>query len=304
VHAAEVTGQQLPVDGSTSGEVFRSGKPVITEAFRHAIAGFTDVGQRSAVVMPLRAGDTVLGVIAVARNPDRPRFDNSYLELVSDFAGHAAIALRLAAAHARERDLSVLADRERIAHDLHDHVIQRLFATGMDLQGSIARARSPELIDRLTRSVDELQATIQEIRTTIFGLQHPSAPTGDFRQRIQELVAALTGERPISTTLQMVGPMTVVDVELADHAEAVIAEAISNAVRHSGASRLTIDMSAADQLVIDITDNGRGIPPDNQRRSGLANIAHRAEQAGGTCEINTPADGGTHLRWTAPLIDR
>jgi signal transduction histidine kinase len=95
-----------------------------------------------------------------------------------------------------------------------------------------------------------------------------------------------------------------VDVELADHAEAVIAEAISNAVRHSGASRLTIDMSAADQLVIDITDNGRGIPPDNQRRSGLANIAHRAEQAGGTCEINTPADGGTHLRWTAPLIDR
>ena len=112
-------------------------------------------------------------MIAVARNPHQPRFDPSYLDLVSDFAGHAAIALRLAAAHARERELSVLADRERIAHDLHDHVIQKLFAAGMDLQGSIARARSPELVERLTRTVDDLQATIDEIRTSIFGLQHP-----------------------------------------------------------------------------------------------------------------------------------
>jgi len=172
VHAADVIGQQVPVDGSTSGEVFRSGQPVIT-----------DVGQRSAVVMPLRAADTVLGVIAVARNPDQPRFDNSYLDLVSDFAGHAAIALRLAAAHARECELSVLSDRERIAHDLHDHVIRRLFAAGMDLQGSIARAHSPELVDRLTRTVNDLHTTIQEIRTTIFELQHPSTQAGDFRQR-------------------------------------------------------------------------------------------------------------------------
>jgi len=302
VHAGEVIGQQVPVDGSTSGEVFRSGKPVITESFGYPIAAFTDVGQRSAVVMPLRAGDTVLGVIAVARNPHQPRFDPSYLDLISDFACHAAIALRLAAAHARERELSVLADRERIAHDLHDHVIQKLFAAGMDLQGSIARARSPELVERLTRTVDDLQATIDEIRTSIFGLQHPSGQVADFRQRIQRLIADLTQDRPIATTLQVLGPMTGVGVELADHADAVITEAISNTVRHSGASRLTIEITAAHELAIDLIDNGCGIPADNQRRSGLANMHRRAEQLGGTCQIATPTGGGTHVRWTAPLI--
>lgn len=144
VHAGVVIDQQVAVDGSTSGEAFRSGEPVITDAFRHPIRGFTDGGQRPAVVAPLRAGDEVLGVIAVARNQHQPRFDTSYLELLSDFANHAAITLRLASAHIRERELAVLVDRERIAHDLHDHVIQKLFAAGMDLQGSIARARSPE----------------------------------------------------------------------------------------------------------------------------------------------------------------
>ena len=302
VHAGEVIGHQVPVDGSTSGAVFRSGQPVITESLRYPIAAFTDVGQRSAVVMPLRAGDTVLGVIAVARHPDQPRFDSSYLDLVRDFAGHAAIVLRLAAAHARERELSVLADRERIAHDLHDHVIQKLFAAGMDLQGSIARARSPELVERLTRTVDDLQSTIDDIRSTIFGLQHPSGQVVDFRQRIQRLIAKLTDDRPIATTLRMLGPMTGVGGELAAHAEAVLTEAISNTVRHSGASRLTIEITAADEMAIDIIDNGRGIPADNQRRSGLANMARRAEQLGGTCQITTPTGGGTHVHWSTPLI--
>ncbi|MEN4477716.1 MULTISPECIES: sensor histidine kinase [Mycolicibacterium] len=303
VHAGEVIGQQVPVQGSTSGEVFRTGKPVITESFRYPIAAFTDVGQRSAVLMPLRAGDTVLGVIAVARDPHQPRFGPSYLDLVSDFAGHAAIALRLAAAHARERELSVAVDRERIAHDLHDHVIQKLFAAGMDLQGSIARARSPELVERLTRTVDDLQATIDAIRTSNFGLQHPRGQVADFRQRIQRLIAELTENRPIATTLQMRGSITGVGVELADHADAVITEAISNTVRHSGASRLTIEITTGDELAIDLIDNGCGIPTDNQRRSGLSNMERRAERLGGTCQITTPSEGGTHVRWTAPIIE-
>ena len=150
--------------------------------------------------------------------------------------------------------------------------------------------------------MDDLHATIQEIRTTIFGLQHPSGHVADFRQRIQRLIADLTDDRGISTTLQMVGPMTVMGVQLADHAEAVITEAISNTVRHSGASRLTIEITAVDELAIDIIDDGRGIPPDNQRRSGLANMAQRAEQLGGICQITSPTEGGTHVHWTAPLI--
>jgi GAF domain-containing protein len=141
LHASDVIGQLVPVDGSTTGEVFRSGAPVITEAFHHPIHGFTDVGQRPAIVMPLRAQDGVLGVIAVARNQYRPRFDTGYLALMRDFADHAAVALKLAAGREQARELAVLSDRERIAHDLHDHVIQRLFAAGIDLQGTTARCR-------------------------------------------------------------------------------------------------------------------------------------------------------------------
>lgn len=301
LHAAEVTGQCVPVDDSTSGAVFRSGKPLITEALSYPIHAFTDVGQRSAIVMPLRADDVVAGVIAVARGPDEPAFDSNDLELVRDFATHAAIALALAAGRENARLRTILAERERIAHDLHDHVIQRLFAAGMDLQGTLARARSPEVADRLNRTLDDLQTIIEEIRSTIFRLKSPLARDGGFRQRIQRVVADLTESRDIVTSVQMFGPMTAVGDELAEHAEAVTTEAISNAIRHSGASRLTVEFSVADMFTVVIIDNGCGIPVDNPRRSGLANMTRRAEQLGGTCEITSPSEGGTRIHWTAPL---
>jgi signal transduction histidine kinase len=304
VHADEVMGRQVPVQGSTSGEVFRSAQPVITESLRYPIQAFTDVGQRPAILMPLRADDQVAGVIAIARAADQPPFDESYLDLVSDFATHAAIALVLAAARDDARQLTILAERERIAHDLHDHVIQRLFAAGMDLQGTLARARSPEVAERLNRTLDDLQTIIEEIRTTIFQLKSPLGKNADFRQRIQQVVADLTENREIVTTLRLHGPMTAVGGELAEHAEAVTTEAVSNALRHSGASRLTVEVDVADMFILDVSDNGCGIPADNSRNSGLANMKHRAEQLGGTCEITNPPEGGTRVHWVAPLTDQ
>ncbi len=291
------------MEGSTSGGVFRSGEPLISESLSYPIQAFTDVGQRPAIVMPLRARDEVVGVIAIARGADQPPFNESYLDLMSDFATHAAIALVLASAREDARQLTILAERERIAHDLHDHVIQRLFAAGMDLQGTLARARSPEVADRVNRTLDDLQTIIEEIRTTIFQLKSPLGKDGDFRHRIQRVVADLTGNRDVVTTVRMHGPMTAVDGELADHAEAVTAEAISNALRHSGASRLTVEISVADMFILDIIDNGCGIPADNSRHSGLANMKHRAQQLGGNCEITNPPEDGTRVHWVAPLID-
>jgi signal transduction histidine kinase len=301
-NARQVIGQCVPVDGSTTGGVFRSGAPVITESFRHPIAAFTDVGERPAIVMPLRSHEAVIGVIAVARNAQQPPFGEGYLALMGDFADHAAIALTLSAAREHARELSLLADRERIAHDLHDHVIQRLFAAGMDLQGTIARSRSPDITNRLSRTLDSLQNTIDDIRATIFKLKStPNLGPGP-RQRIQDAVRELTETRDIATTLQFSGPMTVVSAELAEHAEAVVMEAISNTLRHSGATTLRIEVAVEDDLSIDVVDNGRGIPADNQRRSGLANLNRRADQVGGSCEISSPPSGGTRVRWTAPLI--
>jgi len=218
---------------------------------------------------------------------------------MSEFAD--GLALTLAAARKSERELSIVADRERIAHDLHDHVIQQLFAAGMSLQGTIARAHSPMVVtDRLRRTVDDLQDVVDDIRTTIYRLQRPVERTGDFRQRMQLIVAGLTADSPIKATLQMSGPLAVIGATLAGHAEAATREAVSNAVRHSGATSLHIEVTVSDRLVIAIIDNGRGIPADNQRRSGLANLRRRADLAGGQCQITTPPGGGTHVRWSAP----
>ena len=303
LYADEVLGQWVPVEGSTTGAVFRSGTPVITAAFGHPPQAFTDAGRRPAIVMPLRSEHTVLGVIAVARNSDQPPFDAEHLDLMSDFADHAAMALTLASALEHARYLTVLADRERIGHDLHDHVIQRLFAVGLDLQGTIARSRSSEITDRLNRTVTDLQTTIEDIRTTIFELHSTGRQRIGFRQRIQAAVADLTENGAVVTTLRMSGPMSVIGDDLAGHAESVILEAVSNAVRHSGATQLTVEVAVADELDIMVTDDGCGISADNGRRSGLANMASRAEQIGGRCHLATPPGGGTEVHWTVPLPD-
>lgn len=301
LNSALVVGQQVPIEASTTGAVFRSGQPVITELFRYPILAFTDVGERPAVVVPLRARHGVVGVIAVARAVHHAPFDNSHLELMGDFADHAAIALTLASARDQARELMIVADRERIAHDLHDHVIQRIFAVGMDLQGTVAMARSPQIASRLNRTIDDLQSTINQIRAAVFKLEPSAGWDVGFRQRVQDAVADLTENRDIATILHISGSTTVVSDELADHAEAVLKEAVSNAIRHSGATSLTIEVAVADALVLDILDNGSGIAAGNIRRSGLANMQRRARQAHGTCDIETPPGGGTHVRWTAPL---
>jgi signal transduction histidine kinase len=300
-YSSQVIGRRVPVEGSTTGDVVRCGKPLITNSFRYPIEGFTDAGERPTIVMPLRADDTVLGAIAVARAVQQPPFGDDYLELVSNFARHAAIALALATGREHARELAILADRERIAHDLHDHVIQKLFVAGLDLQGTIARTHSPEIGSRLTNTLDDLQGTINDIRATIFKLQNPATQSEDFRQRIQNGIAELTEDRNIATTLDTSGPLTVVSGELADHAEAIVTEAVSNVVRHARASRLTVRVRVDDQLTIEVIDNGCGIPQKNQRRSGLANIQRRAAQVGGDSSIIAAPEGGTRVYWTAPL---
>lgn len=197
----------------------------------------------------------------------------------------------------------LLAVRDHIEqlHDLHDRVIEKLFGAGLDLQGTIARARarSPEVVERLTGTVDDLQSTIEELRSTIFELQSPFGTLCDLRQRIQGAVGGLTEDHDISTTWRFSGPMSIVGDELANHVEAVIVEAVSNTVGHS-AARLTVEVAIADELVVDIIDNGCGVLADNQRLA--TTIHHRAEQIGGSCRIAALPGGGTHVHWAAPLI--
>jgi two-component system sensor histidine kinase DevS len=291
---ASTAGRTIPVAGTSLGDVFVNSTPRRVEGID--LDGVDGVGP--ALLLPLRTTDTVAGVVVVL---GQGAFTDEQLEMMAAFADQAALAWQLATSQRRMRELDVLTDRDRIARDLHDHVIQRLFAVGLALQGTVPRTRDSEVQQRLSEAVDDLQGVIQDIRTTIFDLHGASQGITRLRQRIDEAVAQFAGSG-LRTTVQFVGPLSVVDSALADHAEAVVREGVSNAVRHADATTLTVKVRVEDDLSIEVSDNGRGIP-DEFTGSGLTNLRRRAEQAGGEFTIeSTPGTGGTMLRWSAPLL--
>lgn len=256
-------------------------------------------GAGPALLLPLRATDTVAGVLVALRPAGAYPFSAEQLDMMSAFADQATLAWQLATSQRRMRELDILTDRDRIARDLHDHVIQRLFAVGLALQGTIPRARSTEVQQRLSGCVDDLQEVIQEIRTAIFDLHSAPAGVTRLRQRLDEAVTGFSSPE-LRTTVQFVGPLSVVDAGLADHAEAVVREAVSNAVRHANATTLTVSVKVEDDLTVEVVDNGRGIP-DDITGSGLTNLRQRAQEVGGTLTVDRCPHGGTSLRWSAPL---
>ncbi len=296
MRADTLTGRKIPVAGSTAGAVFTDHIPrnvaelafSLTEEFGPALA------------LPLGAGEVLEGVLVTVRAPGSAVFDEDQLQLVASFADQAALALRRAENQAAQRELEVLADRERIARDLHDQVIQRLFAIGLAMQGTQRRTKVPAIGDRLTEHIDQLQQVIYDIRSAIFDLQAGPGQGPRLRAALHAVVSELTADSRIRTTVRMAGPLDVVPPDLAQHAEAVVREAVSNAVRHSRAKELNVTISVDDDLVIDILDDGVGIP-ETVARSGLHNIAQRAADSGGTCEISRGSAGGTHILWSVPL---
>jgi len=286
--------QSIPLEGSPIGEAFIQRTP---GRFKHIELEGTVTGP--ALVLPLRASDEVAGVLVALRPVAASPFSSEQFDMMTAFVDQAALAWQLASTQRQMRELSILTDRDRIARDLHDHVIQRLFAVGLALQGTIPRARAPEVQHRLTECVDDLQQVIQEIRTAIFDLHGSSSGVTRLRQRIDEAVAqfATTSMR---TSVQYMGPLSVIDSTLADHAEAVVREAVSNAVRHAQAASLAISVAVEDELTIEVVDNGRGIEGEITG-SGLTNLRRRADEAGGSFTVESVSTGGTKLTWSAPL---
>ncbi len=224
-----------------------------------------------ALVLPLRAADSVAGVLVTMRNTHGTPFSRDQEEMMVAFADQAALAWQLAISQRKARELDVLADRDRIARDLHDHVIQRLFAVGLALQATIPRARSSEVQQRLSEYVDDLQAIIGEIRTTIFDLHGPTIGLARLRQRLDDAIAQHSNET-VQITTQFVGPLSVVGATLAGHAEAVVREAVSNAVQHARASILHVIVKVEDDLTIEVRDDGRGIS-ERTKHTGLMKYA-------------------------------
>ncbi|HET9499559.1 MAG TPA: GAF domain-containing sensor histidine kinase [Marmoricola sp.] len=297
----------LSVESSLAGEVIATAEPLsVDDLTAHGrAAGLCTVGGLPAlgpgVLVPLRSSVGVEGVLALGWLPDNAtRWHAVDPALPASFAEQAALTLEVARSREDQARLVVLEDRDRIGRDLHDLVIQRLFAVGLGLQGAARMVRDAEVEGRLERAVDDLDATVRDIRRTIFALA-ASPGSADVQSEITRLVDAAAQALKFRPSLEFRGPVrSRVSAELAPDLLAVLREALSNASRHADASHVQVLVAAGDELVLTVSDDGRGIP-EGTVESGLGNMRHRAEQRGGTFTVTSAPARGTTLAWRVPL---
>jgi signal transduction histidine kinase len=255
-------------------------------------------GAERALVAPLWSGETFMGVLLL-RWPTPQPLSAVTTGPIGMFADRVAMAMEVASAQAYRARLAVLEDRDRIARDLHDLVIQRLFAVGLSIQSAEADAVRPEVVDRLRRAVDDLDDTIKDVRRTIFQLH---SPTGhDLRNQLDDVVAAARRGLGFAPRLLIDGPVIAVPPQVAADVVAVVRELLSNAARHARASEVEVRLRVGTEVEVVVSDDGAGMDPAQGRRSGLANLAERAQAHGGALTIIAREPTGTSVRWRAAL---
>ena len=305
--AEEAIGLVLPAGTSVSGIVMDSGQPLTISDFsadeRAATVAREHLGLGPAVVVPLGPAGRVLGVFTAGRHPGSKPLSPDAVDMITTFAAQAGIGLELADHRKDAERVAVFADRDRIARQLHDLVIQRLFATGMSLQATTAMMTDGPAVSRVGQAVDALDDTIRDIRSSIFVLQtHEASETKvGLRTQIMTVTDEITPGLGFTPSLRLDGSLdTSVAENIAEDMLIALREALSNAAKHASASRVDVTISAATELTLVVQDNGSGIG-EATRRSGLANLRHRAETLGGQLRLDQPEGGGTRLEWRVPL---
>ncbi|MFE3633580.1 GAF domain-containing protein [Streptomyces sp. NPDC059168] len=297
----------LPVDGTLIGQAFVQRAPVsspdILRDPRDSAGPPRSEGLGPAVAVPIGTGDEARGVVLLVRKSDGREFSEKETEPLQVFAAQAAVAMELAERRQDAEQIALLEDRDRIARDLHDLAIQRLFATGMTLQSAGRRVQDSMASERILRAVDDLDETIKIIRSTIFGLRsrHDDAAPG-LRSRAVRAIGEAAPLLGFAPSVRMEGLLdTHVPGPTADHVMAVLTESLTNVARHARADRTDVVLETdGKQVRLTVTDNGVGIP-DGGRRSGLTNMAERAQKLGGGMELESPGGKGARLVWHAPL---
>jgi signal transduction histidine kinase len=300
----------LPLEGSLSGRVLATGLPQTVADFAAderaaAVARVAMSHIGPAVLFPLGGPGNVRGVFTIGRRHGAPPFAQAAVEVAASFAAQAGVALELAGRRRDAEQLRVFEDRDRIARDLHDQVIQRLYAAGMSLQGTAPMAADSAVRKRMEHVVDEMDQAIADIRTAIFSLHSRQQHAGSgIRARIVTAAEETTPMLGFAPTVRLGGGLDHnVPAGPAEHLLTVLREALSNAARHANASHVEVSVEADGDLVLRVADDGTGIGPST-RRSGLANMSERARQLGGTLSVQ-PLDektgAGTLLEWRVPL---
>lgn len=257
-------------------------------------------GEYLALTIPLRAHLGDAGVLVALFDPSASTRGIEERELLASFADQAGLALDRAQAVSDREELAVISDRERIARDLHDVVIQRLFATGLQLQGISMLPSGSDVAERLERAVADLDLTIKDIRGTIFELQNRQGSS--LRQELRTLVREYVPVLGFAPTVRTLGPVdTSVPAEVRAHLLPVLREAVSNVARHALADQAVVELEVNEQeLVLTVSDDGSGVPPD-RLESGLRNARRRASGLGGSLELRSNEPRGTVLTWRVPL---
>jgi signal transduction histidine kinase len=300
---AGLPGTEAPLSESLAGRAILSGQPFLVADYQgEAVAGPLGGGAGPLMVVPLAAGEQVLGALILGRGTGGAGFAEASLQMAAAFAGNAAVSLELARARAAQITLARMEDHDRIAADLHDHVIQELFALGMGLQGLAGRTSRPEHAERINGYIDTIDKVIGKIRASIFQLQAREHDPPDLRAELLELIEEHVPQLGFTPRVRLPGPPgTRAEESLADDVLAVAREALSNCARHAQATAAEISLAADGSLLtLVVTDNGRGLGTP-ARSSGLTSMRRRAERHGGTLQFATPAGGGTRLTWTARL---
>jgi signal transduction histidine kinase len=258
-------------------------------------------GSGPTVAIPLYSGSEPLGVLTISRRLGAPAFTDADLDMAFAFAGQASVAIEIVRAREDRRRLDTSRDRARIARDLHDHVIQRLFGAGLSLQ-AVSATVDAEASAAIEAQVDAIDAAIKDIRTVVFALgAGERGRTKRTRDRLLDVVSEVSAGLSSTPRISFSGPLdSLVDAPLADDLVAVLRECLTNTIRHADADVVEIAVRIADGLVtLTVEDDGRGIP-DGAHLSGLANLTERAQLRGGTCTITSGTGAGTRIEWSAP----
>jgi signal transduction histidine kinase len=258
---------------------------------------------RTFLGVPVLVRGEVFGRLYLTEKEGGGSFTDEDEQLVVALAAAAAVAVENARLHARVADMMLLEERDRIARDLHDNVIQGLFATGLSLQGAARLAEIPEVRSRIEAAVDELDRTIRRIRTTIFELHPPPMSGRSLRRELSELCAEGSRVLGFSPDLRVDGPVdTLTDDRVVEHAEAVLRELLANVARHAKASSVLIEVAAGEgALTVRVTDDGEGIGDVGAGGRGVANLRARAASLGGTFRLAPGEQGGSVATWQVPL---
>ncbi len=305
--ADRLTGMCYSTERSVAGAVIQASEPILIDDISTQpdyTLRMSAVAPVSAVMgVPLVGSSKPRGCLLVAKLNGRRGFTGNDLQMATAFANHAAIALELTDARSYQQRMVLLEDRDRIARDLHDHVIQRLFAAGLTVQSLQTRELEPAAAAKLGQVVTDLDDTIRQIRTSIFDLRGMLTPVpASVRMALLDVAAAQAAQLGFEPSLRFSGPVdSVMTPELADDLTAVLREALSNVARHARASsvEVTLEVSGS-QLSLSVTDNGIGLGATD-RRSGLANLTERAMRHGGSSTVTSSPTEGTQLRWQIAL---